>query len=73
MIESGRVDRGAMVVHRFKLDDIEAVHGLFANQRDGVFKVAITRWSARQQSTAARPGGRCGQVVPGTSPSHPSP
>jgi alcohol dehydrogenase len=43
VIESGRVDRGAVVVHRFKLDDIEAVHGLFANQRDGVFKVAITR------------------------------
>ena len=42
MIESGRVDLGAMVTHRFRLDDIEAAYDLFANQRDGVFKVAIT-------------------------------
>jgi alcohol dehydrogenase len=42
VIESGRVDLGAMVTHRFKLDDIEAAYDLFANQRDGVFKVAIT-------------------------------
>jgi threonine dehydrogenase-like Zn-dependent dehydrogenase len=42
VIESGRVDLGAMVTHRFKLHDIEAAYDLFANQRDGVFKVAIT-------------------------------
>ena len=42
VIESGRVDLSAMVTHRFKLDDIEAAYELFANQRDGVFKVAIT-------------------------------
>ena len=42
VIESGRVDLGAMVTHRFKLDDIEEAYDLFANQRDGVFKVAIT-------------------------------
>ena len=42
VIESGRVDLAAMVTHRFKLDDIEAAYELFANQRDGVFKVAIT-------------------------------
>lgn len=42
VIESGRVDLGAMVTHRFKLDDIEAAYDLFANQRDGVFKVSIT-------------------------------
>lgn len=42
VIESGRVDLGAMVTHRFKLDEIEAAYDLFANQRDGVFKVAIT-------------------------------
>lgn len=42
VIESGRVDLSAMVTHRFKLDDIEAAYDLFANQRDGVFKVAIT-------------------------------
>jgi len=42
VIESGQVDLGAMVTHRFKLDDIEAAYDLFANQRDGVLKVAIT-------------------------------
>ena len=42
VIESGRIDLGAMVTHRFKLDDIETAYDLFANQRDGVVKVAIT-------------------------------
>ena len=42
VIASGRVDLGAMVTHRYKLDDIEAAYELFANQRDGVLKVAIT-------------------------------
>jgi alcohol dehydrogenase len=42
VIESGRLDLGAMVTHRYKLDDIEAAYDLFSNQRDGVFKVAIT-------------------------------
>jgi threonine dehydrogenase-like Zn-dependent dehydrogenase len=42
VIEAGRADLSAMVTHRFKLDDIEAAYELFANQRDGVFKVAIT-------------------------------
>lgn len=42
VIEAGRIDLSAMVTHRFKLDDIEAAYDLFANQRDGVFKVAIT-------------------------------
>jgi threonine dehydrogenase-like Zn-dependent dehydrogenase len=42
VIASGRVDLGAMVTHRFKLDDIEKAYDLFANQRDGVLKVAIT-------------------------------
>ena len=42
VIESGRVDLSAMVTHRFKLDEIEQAYDLFANQRDGVFKVAIT-------------------------------
>jgi threonine dehydrogenase-like Zn-dependent dehydrogenase len=36
------VDLGAMVTHRFKLDDIEAAYELFEHQRDGVLKVAIT-------------------------------
>jgi threonine dehydrogenase-like Zn-dependent dehydrogenase len=31
-----------LVTHRFKLEDIEKAYDLFANQRDGVLKVAIT-------------------------------
>ncbi len=42
MIESRRVDLGAMVTHRYKLDDIETAYELFSHQRDGVLKVAIT-------------------------------
>ena len=42
VIEAQRVDLGAMVTHRFKLDDIEAAYELFSHQRDGVLKVAIT-------------------------------
>ena len=42
VIEAGRVDLGAMVTHRFKLDDIEKAYELFSHQRDGVLKVAIT-------------------------------
>ena len=42
VIESGRVDLGAMVTHRFRLDDIEKAYDLFAHQRDGVLKVAIS-------------------------------
>ncbi|MBT9501507.1 MAG: NAD(P)-dependent alcohol dehydrogenase [Burkholderiaceae bacterium] len=42
VIESGRIDLGAMVTHRYKLGDIEAAYELFGHQRDGVLKVAIT-------------------------------
>ena len=42
VIASGRLDLGAMVTHRFKLDAIEAAYDLFSHQRDGVLKVAIT-------------------------------
>ncbi len=42
VIASGRVDTSQLVTHRFALDDIEAAYDLFANQRDGVLKVAIT-------------------------------
>lgn len=41
-IESGRADLGALVTHRFKLDQIEAAYELFSHQRDGVLKVALT-------------------------------
>lgn len=42
VIEAGRLDLGAMVTQRFTLDDIEKAYDLFAHQRDGVLKVAIT-------------------------------
>lgn len=42
VLESKRTDLTALVTHRYKLDDIEAAYDLFAHQRDGVLKVAIT-------------------------------
>jgi len=42
VISSGRVDLSGLVTHRFKLEQIEEAYDLFANQRDGVLKVAIT-------------------------------
>jgi len=42
VIASRRVDLKPLVTHRFKLDQIESAYELFANQRDGVLKVAIT-------------------------------
>ncbi|NLF53131.1 MAG: zinc-binding dehydrogenase, partial [Thauera phenolivorans] len=41
VVASKRVDLGVLVTHTFKLDDIVAAYELFANQRDGVLKVAI--------------------------------
>ena len=41
-IVSGRVDLSGLVTHRFPLERIEEAYELFANQRDGVLKVAIT-------------------------------
>ena len=42
VVASGRADLRPLVTHRFKLDQIEEAYELFANQRDGVLKVAIT-------------------------------
>jgi alcohol dehydrogenase len=42
VIVNGRADLKPLVTHRFRLDDIEAAYELFAHQRDGVLKVAIT-------------------------------
>ncbi len=42
VIASTRLDTRPLVTHRFKLDQIEEAYDLFANQRDGVLKVAIT-------------------------------
>lgn len=41
-VAAERLDLRPLVTHRFRLDDIEAAYDLFANQRDGVLKVAIT-------------------------------
>jgi len=41
IISSGRIDLGPMVTHQFALDNIVDAYDLFANQRDGVLKVAI--------------------------------
>jgi threonine dehydrogenase-like Zn-dependent dehydrogenase len=42
VVAAARVDLKPLVTHRFKLDAIEQAYDLFANQRDGVLKVAIT-------------------------------
>ena len=42
VVASGRVKLESMVTHRFRLEQIEQAYELFANQRDGVLKVAIT-------------------------------
>jgi threonine dehydrogenase-like Zn-dependent dehydrogenase len=42
VIAGSRLDTRSLVTHRFKLDDIEKAYDLFAHQRDGVLKVAIT-------------------------------
>ncbi len=42
VVASKRADLSALVTHRFKLERIDAAYELFANQRDGVLKVAIT-------------------------------
>jgi threonine dehydrogenase-like Zn-dependent dehydrogenase len=44
VVAAGRVDLGALVTYRYKLDDIAAAYDTFANQRDGVLKVAISPW-----------------------------
>lgn len=41
VIAAERFDARPLVTHRYRLDDIEAAYELFANQRDGVLKVAI--------------------------------
>ncbi|MGO4404517.1 NAD(P)-dependent alcohol dehydrogenase [Bosea sp. RAF48] len=42
VVASGRVDLGGLVTHRFPLERIKDAYELFAQQRDGVLKVAIT-------------------------------
>ena len=42
LVRHGRLDLSKLISHRFKLDDIEEAYDVFAHQRDGVVKVAIT-------------------------------
>ena len=42
VLASTRADLRPLVTHRFPLDRIEEAYDLFANQRDGVLKIAIT-------------------------------
>jgi len=42
VVATGAVDLKPLVTHRYRLDDIEKAYDLFAHQRDGVLKVAIT-------------------------------
>lgn len=42
VVAAGRADLKPLVTHRFSLDQIEQAYELFANQQDGVLKVAIT-------------------------------
>lgn len=42
VLASERADLRPLVTHRFKLEDIEKAYDLFANQRDGVLKIAVT-------------------------------
>jgi threonine dehydrogenase-like Zn-dependent dehydrogenase len=41
VVASGRIDLKPLVTHRFSLEKIIEAYDLFANQRDGVLKVAI--------------------------------
>ena len=42
LVRTGRLDVSKLITHHFTLDEIEEAYDLFANQRDGVVKVAIT-------------------------------
>ncbi|MDO8589169.1 MAG: zinc-binding dehydrogenase [Armatimonadota bacterium] len=42
MVKHGRLNLRQLLTHRFRLEQIEEAYDLFSNQRDNVFKVAIT-------------------------------
>jgi threonine dehydrogenase-like Zn-dependent dehydrogenase len=42
VIAGGSVDLKPLVTHRYRLDDIVDAYDLFAHQRDGVLKIAVT-------------------------------
>lgn len=41
VVQSGRVDLSALVTHEYQLENIVEAYDLFANQRDGVLKIAV--------------------------------
>ncbi|WP_346301677.1 zinc-binding dehydrogenase [Halomonas sp. BM-2019] len=41
IIDSGRIDLGPMVTHRYPLEQIVDAYDLFSHQRDGVLKIAL--------------------------------
>lgn len=41
VLQSERLDLSGLVTHEYKLDDIVDAYDLFANQRDGVLKIAV--------------------------------
>jgi threonine dehydrogenase-like Zn-dependent dehydrogenase len=41
VIAAERLDLGVLVTHQYRLDNIVAAYDLFANQRDGVLKIAV--------------------------------
>lgn len=42
IVAAGRFDASRLVTHRYKLDDIVSAYELFAEQSDGVLKIAVT-------------------------------
>jgi threonine dehydrogenase-like Zn-dependent dehydrogenase len=42
LVRHGKLDVSKLITHRFELADIEEAYDLFAHQRDGVVKVAVT-------------------------------
>ncbi|HEU6443776.1 MAG TPA: zinc-binding dehydrogenase [Gaiellaceae bacterium] len=42
LVRHGRLDLTPLITHRFSLDEIEDAYHMFANQEDGVVKVALT-------------------------------
>ena len=42
IINSGRINLDPLVTHQYKLENIVEAYDLFANQRDGVLKIAVT-------------------------------
>ena len=57
LIQNHRVDLSPLVTHRFGLDDIHEAYDLFAAQRDGVMKIALTPHVRPHLPTSEEVGG----------------